>query len=60
MKIPSDLDDDDEDDIEAEHEGRLDDEGDEFDQFKDEDVEDDFEREGGIFKQANANDEMDL
>lgn len=56
LKIPSDLEDDD-DDIEAE--GKLDDENDEFDQFKDE-IADDFENEGNIFKQANDNDEMEL
>lgn len=57
IKIPSDLEEDDDD--EYGNEGRLDDENQEFDQFKDE-IEEDFDNENGVFKQANENDEMDL
>ena len=58
IKIPSDLEDED-DDLTDELGGRLDDENEEFDQFADA-QEEDFDRENDIFKKAKANDEMEL
>lgn len=57
LKIPSDLEDDEEDELDEEG-ARLDDEGDEFDRFNDGD--DDRDRENEVFKLANARDEMEL
>ncbi|CDW79839.1 UNKNOWN [Stylonychia lemnae] len=57
IKIPSDLEDDDED--EFGDDAKLDDEGEEFDQFKDE-MGDDFANEDNVFQEANDRDEMDL